>query len=58
MPDYPHGVPPAQAARACDLGGSHYKAIEAGEVEPGVVVLTKLAQGLQTTPSDLMKGIE
>lgn len=46
----------AVAAEA-SMDQSQYSRIERGEVDPSIRTLTRVARALQTTPSDLLRGI-
>jgi predicted transcriptional regulator len=46
-----------QAADAADMQSAVYSRIERGEVDPRLSSLVKIARALETTASDLLRGV-
>jgi transcriptional regulator with XRE-family HTH domain len=51
------GLSQEAAAAAADMDQSQYSRIERGEVDPSIKTLTRIAHGVQTTASDLLRGV-
>jgi transcriptional regulator with XRE-family HTH domain len=52
------GLSQEAAAYAASMDQSQYSRIERGEVDPSIRTLTRVARALDSTPSELLRGIE
>lgn len=51
------GLSQEAVASEAAMDQSQYSRIERGEVDPSIRTLTRVARALQTTPSELLRGI-
>jgi transcriptional regulator with XRE-family HTH domain len=51
------GLSQEAVAAEASMDQSQYSRIERGEVDPSIRTLTRVARALQTTPSELLRGI-
>jgi transcriptional regulator with XRE-family HTH domain len=52
------GLSQEAVAAEASMDQSQYSRIERGEVDPSIRTLTRVSRALQTTPSDLLRGIQ
>lgn len=52
------GMSMSGAAGAAGMDPAQWRKIEQGRVSPGVVVLSRMARALRTTPTELLRGVE
>jgi transcriptional regulator with XRE-family HTH domain len=51
------GLTQEMVADAAMMDQSQYSRIERGRVDPSIRMITRLARGLRTTPSELLLGV-
>lgn len=51
------GLSQEAVAAEASMDQSQYSRIERGEVDPSIRTLTRVARALQSTPSELLRGI-
>ncbi|WP_445149872.1 helix-turn-helix domain-containing protein [Baekduia sp. Peel2402] len=51
------GLSQEAVAGEASMDQSQYSRIERGEVDPSIRTLTRVSRALQTTPSELLRGI-